>query len=234
MVIFSNGIYLEKVIPYLNKNFTCLLNLNEPNIIGESNWNKILFNLEQLKANGKIKFVNLGINLYPDIKDYEYILKAAKRYYKTNVRCSFVAPTCDYTHVNKDEYYKQAKIIFLDFMNKAKEYGVKVRLDCNHVPECYFSEEELEEFKKYIENWHPVCHPVVDITADMKATACFGSYDPVDINQFENLSELTEYLQNEKMCPLQEKNSSGNCSFCEKFKDKSCQGGCLAFAKYNN
>lgn len=231
IVIFSNGIHINRISKFLNKNCSCLINLNEPLIVGQEKWDKILFNLEKLKANGSIQFINFGINLYPDIKDFEYIFKVAKNCYKDHIRCSFVAPTCNYVNVNKDDYYNYAKQIFLNFVKKADEYNVRIELDCNHVPKCYFSEDELAFLEKKVVKWHSLCNPVVDITANGKATSCFGSYDPVDIYQFETLEELTEYLKLNKMCPLQEKNSSGKCLNCEQFKNKECQGGCLAFAK---
>ena len=49
------------------------------------------------------------------------------------------------------------------------------------MPKCYFSEDELTFLEKKVRKWHSLCNPVVDITADGKATSCFGSYDPVDI-----------------------------------------------------
>lgn len=232
IVIFTNGINMDAFIKDIGPKLTVLVNLNEPEVIGESHWKKILENLERLKASGKIQHVNLGINLYPDIKDFEYILKVAKDMYKDSIRCSYVAPTCNYTHVNKDEYYLEAKEIFLKFLDKAEEYQIQLRLDCNHVPECYFTPEELERVNKLVDRWHTVCEPVVDITPDFRATACFGSYDPVDLSQFETLSEAISYFKEEKMYPLQEKNDGGKCKECEKFQDKTCQGGCLAFARY--
>ncbi len=54
IVIFSNGIHINRISKFLNRNCSCLINLNEPSIIGQEKWNKILFNLEKLKANGNI------------------------------------------------------------------------------------------------------------------------------------------------------------------------------------
>ena len=34
---------------------------------------------------------------------------------------------------------------------------------------------------KNVTGWHNLCNPVVDITPDMKATACFGAYSLIDL-----------------------------------------------------
>ena len=232
VTLFTNGIKLDRCLKYIGPRFSALINLNEPHIIGLDNWNKIQLNLMRLKAQDKQQHISLGINLYPDIKETEYILQLAKKLGHDSIRCSYVAPTCNYNQIDKNKYYLEAKSIFLKFLKQCEKYCIKARLDCNHVPNCYFSDEELEYVNYWTISGKENCEPVVDITPDFRATACFGSYDPVDISNFNNLTELNNYLKLEKMAPLQEKNSSGNCSDCEKFQNKECQGGCLAFAKY--
>lgn len=234
IVLFTNGIELNKVLSYIGPNFNCLINLNEPEVVGMSNWKKIIYNLERVKALNKLDYITLGINLYPGIKNFDYILDVAKKYFKGQIRLSITAPSCQFTKIDKDTYYNEAKIRFLDFLEKAKEYQIKIKLDCNHIPECYFDENKLLEIKKYVIGWHKVCRPVIDISPDFYGTACFGAYDPVDLSQFENIAEAKEYFKNEKLKVLQQKNNGGSCAQCEEFKAGNCQGGCLAFAKHNN
>ena len=64
----------------------------------------------------------------------------------------------------------------------------------------------------------------------MKGTACFGAYNLVDLNQFNNLEEAERYFMFKEMYPRAQNNTSGGCSSCNKFKNLSCQGGCLAFS----
>lgn len=97
------------------------------------------------------------------------------------VRCSYVAPTCNYNNIDKDEYYLNAKNLFLNFVKDCENEQIEVHLDCNNIPLCYFSEEEKIILNKNVTGWHSLCNPVIDITPDMKATACFGAYDLIDL-----------------------------------------------------
>lgn len=229
VTVFSNGIKLGDYAR-LFLEAGSLVNLNHPKILGDNKWNELEKSMKKLQAVGAMKNINFGINLYPDIIDFDYIFDMAKKYKKDSIRCSYVAPTCEYANVDKKEYYTKAKEIFIPFVNKAKENGIKVNLDCNHIPLCYFTSEELADFNNTVVHWHNICNPVVDISPDMKGTACFGAYNLVDLTQFNNLQEAERYLLLKEMYPRALANGAGGCSECEKFKNLSCQGGCLAFA----
>lgn len=234
--IFSNGIELSKIIPYLStkSHGGCLLNLNHPQIVGDIQWKKIMKSLNRAQLLDCLDKINLGINLYPDMIDFDYIIEVAKKYNKDSLRVSYVAPTCDYKGVDKDAYYQQAKLTFLQFAIAAKANNIQLRIDCNHVPYCYFTEEEKALMAETVTNWHNYCNPVVDISPDFKGSSCFGAYDLVDLNDFETLEEAERYFMLRKMWPLAQQNSAGKCADCDKFKNTTCQGGCLAFAKYSN
>ena len=75
------------------------------------------------------------------------------------------------------------------------------------------------------------CEPVVDITPDFRATACFGSYDPVDCGKFRDLIELERYLLLKKSYPRVCANATGKCAGCPEHECLRCQGGCLGFAE---
>ena len=237
VVIFSNGIKLENILSILDENCSVLINLNEPEIMGPSYLQSIVNNLNRAKALNLTEYINLGINLYPDIKEYEYIFIEAKKIYAKSIRVSYVAPTKNYSVTNKDEYYEQAKPIFLDFLKLSEKYNIKIHLDCNRIPECYFTEEEIKFIKsrldsKDLDNFNPYCNPVVDITPNFEATACFGTYKTVKLQEFETFDKLEEFLENEALCPLREINSKNEkCQKCLELKEKTCQGGCLGFAK---
>lgn len=227
--IFTNGIELYNYARSLDDRTGCLINLNHPDIVGETNWNKILRSLERVKLCNAMDRVSFGINLYPTMKDYDYLFELALNYSKEYVRVSYVAPTCQFSNVNKDDYYTEAKTIFLAFVDKAREYGVKVHLDCNHIPECYFTEEEMDFISPIVDGFHSYCEPVVDITPDFQGTACFGAYKLYDLHKFDNLIEVERYLRYKRLYPLSVANAEGKCGSCPKHDNLSCQGGCLAF-----
>lgn len=228
--VFSNGILLGDYARLFDPVATVLVNVNHPDIVGYSNWNQINMTLKRFAAAGNHNNISLGINLYPDMIDFDYIVELANKFRYKKIRCSYVAPTCNYKGVDKDEYYLNAKTTFLDFVTLCDKYNIKVNLDCNNVPECYFTEEELDTLKDKVEGWKNLCNPVVDITPDMHGTACFGAYDLVDLHQFSNLQEAETYFLNNKIIPKREANNAGACSNCTKFSDNTCQGGCLAFS----
>ena len=71
-------------------------------------------------------------------------------------------------------------------------------MDCNHIPECYFSKEEILFIKQNCENIFndcDYCEPCIDITADFKASSCFGTYDSlIDCSLFNTCEELKNYF----------------------------------------
>lgn len=234
--VFTNGIELQRIIPQIAASKGrggCLVNLNHPDIVGRDKWNKIMKSLNRAQLLDCIKRINLGINLYPDMLDFDYIIQVANKYNVKHLRVSYVAPTCDYKGVDKDLYYEKAKITFLDFVEVAKANGIQLRIDCNHVPYCYFTEEEKALMADVVTNFHNYCNPVIDISPDFKASSCFGAYEMVDLHNFETLQEAERYFMLKKMWPLAQQNNAGKCADCDKFKNSTCQGGCLAFAKYN-
>lgn len=229
-VIFTNGIHLHKYVRLIGERMNCLINVNHPTVVGESNWNSMIKSLNRMVACSNIQRVNLGINLYPDLEDFDYIFDLLKKYKKTTVRVSYVAPTCEYKDVDKDTYYTDAKKLFLPFVERAKSECISVHLDCNHIPLCYFDDDERALLEGVVDGYHDYCSPVIDITPDFQCTACFGAYELISLEKFENIDEVMRYISYKKMYPLVEKNCTGKCKTCSKHENLSCQGGCLAFA----
>lgn len=228
--VFTNGIRLHEYVRLIKDNVGCLLNLNHPDVVGANNWNSILRSLDRLKLCSAIDRVNIGINLYHTMIGYDYIFDIARNYNKEILRVSYVAPTCEFSQVNKEEYYTVAKDIFLPFVERAKVEGVRIKIDCNCIPRCYFTEKELELIDIVTEGYHDYCEPVIDITPEFKATACFGAYELFDLDKFDNILQVERYLRFKKLYPLMESNFNGKCKDCAKSENLSCQGGCLAFS----
>ena len=228
--IFSNGIRLSEYVRLFDDNVGCLINLNHPDIVGETNWKSIIKSLDRLKLCSALDRVNLGINLYRTMIDYDYIFDLALLYHKEQVRASYVAPTCQCSTVDKDDYYISAKDIFIPFVEKARSRGVHIHLDCNHIPRCYFTDSELSMIDSVVDGFHNYCEPVIDITPDYKCTACFGAYQLLEMDRFENIQEVERYLRYKRLYPLAEANNKGKCQDCSRHDNLACQGGCLAFA----
>lgn len=233
--LFSNGIELEKFIPLLGDRITCLINCNSPKQMSIDNYNKLISTLDKIDELSLFdrKFT-IGCNVHPGCNDYSWIWELVNKYHLSSIRCSVVSPGGCYRQLRADKelYYEKMKPIFLDFCIKAKENNCTLNMDCGRIPVCYFNAEELEIINSTTKDYYnSFCEPVVDITPDFKATACFGSYDPIDIRDFNNLIELERYLLLKKTYPRVAANCTGRCSTCKKHELLQCQGGCLGFAE---
>lgn len=232
-VLFTNGIELSKYIYNIPKNMDILINVNTPSAMTED---QFLSLKESIKLIDKIGWTNskvtLGCNLCLEIDDYSFFWDIVKQCNNIKtIRMSVTSPSEQYQH-NKKLYYLSMKKKTLNFFNQAKKYNIKISLDCNQIPSCYFSQEEQKLINEIAINNKPkVCKPVIDITPDFQASACFGAYDLIDCNIFDNLNELNNYLFLNKMNIKRLNNNDGECKNCELYQYAICQGGCLAFSK---
>lgn len=239
-VLFTNGVYLEQYIPFIPDTIGILLNLNTPTAMTEDQWDKLNRTLKKLYNIGWLNSykVTIGCNLCMEIDDYSFLWDIVDKYKITHVRTSVTAPTKTEYKNNKDEYYLTMLPKFLNFVKEAKQRNVSLGKDCNHIPYCYYeNNDDLEMVIKQYQippnqGLEPHCGPVVDITPDFMASSCFGAYELIDCSQFEKYSELTYYLLHKCIMPRFLANNTGRCKECEKHKLLLCQGGCLAFSPY--
>lgn len=233
--LFTNGIELEKWLPILGDRIGVLINCNSPNNMSEDNYNKMIKTLD--KAYELSLFdskINVGCNVHPGCTDYSWIWEVVDKYKLKHIRCSVVSPGGCYRQlrVDKELYYNKMKPIFLDFCKKAKEHNCSLSMDCGRIPTCYFEKDELDLVYSITDGYNnSFCNPVIDITSDYRATACFGSYDPIDMRDFNDIFELERYLLIKKTLPRVNANCTGKCSTCKKHELLQCQGGCLGFAE---
>lgn len=231
--VFSNGILLSDYSTFFTKDANVLLNLNSSKVIGDIQWTKIIKTLNNLEkdqafANNNVK---LGINLYLNMPDWTYILDLAKNYNQSSIRCSVVVPTNKLKTIDKFQYYNDNKENFLDFLSSAEKFKIKVIMDCNRIPLCYFTDKEKILVLNQTERYEHFCgeQPVLDIFPNMTCSLCFGAGQPISINKFQNLSHLKRYFLLKKVPSLIEKQKIGKCQNCEQINNLSCQGGCFNF-----
>jgi hypothetical protein len=233
--LFTNGIELEKYLPELSDRIGLLINCNDPDTMGPEFSNKQESTLDKLfELSWFDRRANIGCNVYPGKEDYSYIWKICDRYRIDHLRTSVVSPGGCFASLrsDKEKYYEDMVPVFIKHCENAIKHHVKLNMDCGHIPTCYFDSEQIKIAEEACENLYGAeyCEPVVDITPDFKATACFGAYDPVDIRDFPTLIELERYLMLTKTAVRAEANCVGRCTMCKKHELKICQGGCLGFA----
>lgn len=232
--IFTNGIHLDVIIPFISRDlFTLLININSPDVTGKENYEKIIENLHLIYDSfGWEDKASIGLNIYHELDDYSYFYDIIKQFHIKQVRTSIVAPTYKDHQKDKEAYYKKMKNKALKVYQKIYEAGAIVRLDCNRIPLCYFSKEEIEKLNLYTDNKYDYffCSPTIDITPRLEAVRCFGVYKPVSIFNFESYDALYRYFQVKQDYVQIESNCVQRCKKCKNFDSMSCYGGCLAFA----
>ena len=237
-VLFTNGVYLEKFLPYIPEGLHILININTPKAMNKEQWEKLISTLDEIYSLGWFKTkVTIGCNICMEIDDYDFLWEIVDKYNIRIVRTSITAPTKEEYKKDKDKYYNTMLPKFLNFVNSAKEHCVKLHRDCNWIPKCYYNNiEDLKKVNEVCEKENrvvPHCGPVVDITPDFTASACFGAYQIVDCNLFKKYSDLEYFLLNKIIMPKFINNCTGKCSSCKEHELFMCQGGCLAFSKDN-
>lgn len=232
--LFTNGIELERFLPYIGDRTGLLINCNAPEYQTTEIYQKQRKTLDHLyDLSWFDRKASCGCNIHPGCKDYSYMWDIVDRYKLNHIRCSVVSPAACYEEWRKDKegYYNMMKPVFLQFCKDAIKHNCRLGMDCGHIPMCYFNIEERETVESICDNlYQDFCSPVIDITPDFKATACFGAYDPVDIRDFHDIFELERYLMLKKTYPKVQANCTGKCTTCRKHKLLQCQGGCLGFA----
>lgn len=232
--IFTNGIYINKIINHITKNIHLLININS--------LEKMPIQKNQLEQNLNILFeknlfysnIRLGCNICQNIDDYSFFWNLIDKYNPKIIRVSTVAPTAQQEFINKEKYYLSLKEKFLNFLYNAKDRNIELKYDCNKIPLCYFTKKEINDILTSTNDlYNQLCFPVIDIFPNFTATSCFGTYDPIDCSQFKTFNQLYNYFVYKENVPLTLANTQGKCAICKEHELLKCQGGCLAFAKNN-
>lgn len=237
VTIFTNGIELEQFLPYIHEDVTqILLNYNDPSSMTKIQYSKLQSTLDAINELGRFKneTVTIGCNIHLNCQNYDYLWEIVDKYNIKKIRCSVVSPGGIYKlwKTKKEEYYNLLKPIFLKVCMEANLHQCTLSMDCGHIPLCYFSEEEKEIINNncIFNNCYDVCPSIIDFTTDLKVTACFGAYYPVEYSKFTNTQSISFYLTNNYNKKLAKLNNEGKCSTCSSHKEGKCQGGCLSFA----
>lgn len=241
VLIYTNGIEIDKSIEiFKNKKFGLLVNCNSPKDIGEHSFNKLKNNIQLLK-NENVDFA-LGINLYSDKMDYNYIFDLLEISKNKSLRFSTALPN-DYkektSKVLKD--FLKFKPFIFQFFNSCIERSIIPYSDCNFIPNCILNIEDkrtLINLKKLAETYNVedtltsvrTCVPVIDILPDLTAIRCFGlsKYKKVEISKFKHIQNLRKYFFNKIDIYARATELSGNCKDCKERYLEKC-GVCFTY-----
>ena len=239
--IFSNG---TNLLPYIDllQEMEVTININNPLIVGQEKYQLTCNTIQELNKNTDI-ITFYAFNLYLGV-DYNFILDFLKKYPpKESVRISYVDPR----HINKenkyfqnkDKYFEDGKDLCLSFTKELQKLKIQAHWDCAHIPHCFYNNEELKLLKTVFDNGSgedTLCtYPAIDFISSQEIIPCFGTSIPVNLNNFNNMIELMNYLKLKVIPELIEGNNYGKCKDCDELKYRLCQGGCLSFSQnYKN
>lgn len=244
VTIFTNGINLDKYESIIcHEKIKVLVNLNSPNDIGQIKFDKIISNLDYFVNELNLTNIKLGINMYKPNFDFDYMLKALKRYHFNSVRTSIAVPNNSNSRdFDMIEYFNTMKPRVFEFFHALEKIHVMPSYDCNLMPMCITTDEEKQWLSKFWRYEHsanhrcnitdnPNCKPVVDILPDLTAVRCFGCSEQckTKIDYFTDVEDLYNYFKMEVdtysyIIPTHKK-----CEKCYYRATRRCTGGCLAY-----
>ena len=243
VVLFTNGIFLEKIDPrLLYPKTSVLVNVNSASEIGKVAFSKMKNGIEALLNILPKSRVTLGVNIYKEEQNFDDLVSLIKEFGLRRVRVSVVIPK------DKSEgafnYFARMKKTLLTLVKALKKLGVCPAYDCNAIPACVYTEKEKallntlpyeNDFEKKIFTGNAsVCAPIVDIYPDKTAARCFGMSEyKVKIEDFESISDLKNHFFLALDTRLVHKASKNECEGCYKNKVFGCFGGCLCYKNEN-
>lgn len=238
--LFTNGTLIDKHIDALtSRKLSILINLNSSEDTGRLALEKTENGIKALIERGMKASVTLGINIYKENQSFDELIEIALKYGFKHVRFSVSIPS------DKSEgaisYFKRMKPTLIAFYKKLKENGVAPCPDCNIIPECVYTPEELAFIdtlpavspreKSLLMGRASVCSPIIDIYPDLSATRCFGCYNDikVSITDFETINDLRNYFFMWIDSVRVHTPICDSCSDCYKFNTFACYGACLCY-----
>lgn len=258
VVLFTNGVKIDEYVDELSHpKFKVLVNCNSVADIGEKAYKKMCENLDLFIEKRYLKDrITLGINIYEQNFEYDYILKLLKKYGYNRVRMSIVVPnTAGKRDMDVKGYFRSVKPRFMEFVKTMLANGILPTYDCNKMPACLISCDDRAMFDSMLkaeterrikEKLPPVllpnsdsaiyteevhCSPVIDVLQDLTAVRCFGLSDctKVRIADFKTITDLKNYYLNEIDSYAFKTGISHGCAECYRRKTLKCMGGCIAF-----
>ena len=248
IVVYTNGIYLDKYWDIIcNPKVHFLINCNSCDNMGKSMYQKMLSNIDYLVGTRMFKNnVTLGINLYEANMETKYIVDLLIKYDYHRVRLSITVPNLDDNrNCNAHTYFISMKNLIFQFFKTLLENRIVPNFDCNKIPYCLITEEELHPFQKYLSspelkpyfessnivNNIVTCSPVIDIRQDLTAVRCFGlsQYTKQSIADFKGLNDLQNFYMETVDALAYNLVYTEKCNNCYQRKILRCSGGCIAY-----
>lgn len=236
--IFTNGTSIkqhEKLL--VHPKMKLLINWNSPEQIGADTFNEIRDGVDELMFGYHMADrINIGLNLYSSDFDYKYAMDLLRRYDLHRVRISLTVPRSNHNMV---EFFAARKDDIFGFLQAMRSISVLPYFDCNAIPRCIWSEDEIAWIEEFLEECgNPEsnllsdgtnCAPVIDIMPNLNAARCFGLSDQyqVPIVNFRKLSDLYRHFALVFDAVAPRIPGHDKCTSCYERMVGKCFSGCL-------
>ena len=239
VILFTNGITLDRYIDFLSKNdkFDILINCNSANDIGIENFNMLSDNIKRIREYNLFERTALGINLYTTEIDYSFIFELLESSNIKKLRLSITTPNDPF---NDKLNYQELKPIAFQTVIQAIKNGVVPFFDCNKIPLCFVLNDErnmifnLQKSAGTVTNVicnQSICDPVIDIYPNLDAVRCMGTAGlcKVSIRNYATVEELANYFTTNIDSYKHIIHSRKECDSCIYNEQKKCSCGCISY-----
>jgi radical SAM protein with 4Fe4S-binding SPASM domain len=229
VVIFTNGLWPDKVKAYLSDSHTSpvkfVVNINEPDI--QKDWENDL-QRETLAIAGSR--ASIGYNIFHKEFDLLFAVDLITKFgLKREMRIGLASPIlgADNDFLREETFPQIGKRLTGQLRQLEKE-DILCGFDCGF-PLCMFSEQDLGAIALCSCGFISNCEVIIDVGPDLTAWPCFplSSLFNVKLTDFSDAKALRNYYH-KKLAPLRSFGSMASCLSCKYLKRKQCSGGCMA------
>lgn len=215
---------------HTDKNLHFLINLNHPDSMGESKWQKTCENLKELSKMGfKVDF---QLNIDSKEFDYQYLWDVMKDFPKAILYWTFTVPIynpkSNNTYIDPFKAKKEIMPRVLQFLEVAKSKAHRT-FGTHGITPCLFPEGYFEENPEH--QLGSNCVPVFDFYPDHSIHYCFPleGYNSInDFRRFDNLQQVQSEFLWKASCTRPLLFPWKQCIGCEFAADGTCHGGCMS------
>ena len=232
IAIFTGGLFSGNIVPLLDDGrISMVVNVNQPKDYRTSQLERLKRNLGLMVDRGIS--ITVGFNIYEEAFDYGPLFAMCEEFSIHSLRLCIANPSSEgsSTTLSRTSRKRLGSRLYSLIMD-CGEKNIHVFFDCCLSP-CMFTDEEFGAIVKQsprITTGFGICTPSMDVSPDLEVFRCFsfGRSPSADLKSFKNTNELFSFFMNE-VDAFKWSVWAEECSDCEYFRRRVCQGDCLGF-----